>query len=402
MRNAYDAAAALVSSDELLRHTMELVRLPSYFGLPNQEQRVSEYLAALFAAEGIEHEIIALGGGRYNIAARLNGIGGGKTLMLNGHMDTVPPYGMDCATDPVIVGDRVMGRGVSDMKGPLCAMAGALIALKRSGVKLRGDLVFTGVADEEERSIGAVDLIKSGIKADGCIVGEPTGMKHIFNAQKGLEWFSFDFTGLTVHGASQDKGVNAILKAVEFINAIESELRPKLDRRFLPAIGKSTINIGVIKGGTQLSTVAGECQVMLDRRFLPGLESYEGMTSELQSILDRLSAKDPDFKCRMSVVGDSVMCEGFVHTGFFTPPEHPLCKAALGALTEVSGENASFVPCRCWTDAGLFSHYAHIPSVIFGPGNMGSSHSVREYLPIDELATACKVYIRTAVDFCGE
>jgi len=125
-------------------------------------------------------------------------------------------------------------------------------------------------------------MLKDGIRADAAIVGEALGPGAIGIAQKGLEWFRFDFEGRTVHGGQYQNGVNAIYKAVDFINAVRSRLEPELVKRELPLVGKSTVNIGVIQGGTQLSTVAGKCSVELDRRFLPGAETYEQCCGELE------------------------------------------------------------------------------------------------------------------------
>ena len=249
------------------------------------------------------------------------------------------------------------GRGTSDMKGPLAAMAGALIALKRSGVRLAGDLIYTAVADEEEASLGTIALLEEGLTADAVIVGEAMGRNAIGIAQKGLEWFKFTVLGKTVHGGKQDEGINAILKANRLIRALDEELTPRLKERRHPLLGHATLNIGVIRGGTQLSTVAGECIVEMDRRFIPGLETYESMYKELTDLVERLEREDPDFNCTLSVLDTSVMASGYVHQGMEQREDDRLVQIVKRSLESVSGRDAELVGCPCWTDAGR-RHYA--------------------------------------------
>ena len=177
-----------VSTDELVKWTMDMVAIPSCSGLPNQEAEVAAYIKNVFDKEGIPCTIRPLQNGRCNVYATMKGSGGGKSLLFNGHMDTVPAYGMEDAYTPWI--DEVQnihGRGTSDMKGPIASMMAALIAWKRSGEELPGDVIFCGVADEEEASIGTIALLEDGIRADAAIVGEPMGDNCIAIAQKGLE-----------------------------------------------------------------------------------------------------------------------------------------------------------------------------------------------------------------------
>ena len=403
--DAAKKAFAAVSGEELLRWTMEMVAIPSYSGMPGQEEAMAKYLARLFESEGIECRIEDLGGGRFNAIARLPGTGidaEGRTLMLNGHMDTVPAYDMPRAFEPYIKDDGLLhGRGTSDMKGPLAAMAGSLIALKRSGVRLAGDLIYAAVADEEEASLGTIALLEEGLTADAVIVGEAMGRDAIGIAQKGLEWFKFIVLGKTVHGGKQDEGINAILKANRLIRALDEELTPKLKERRHPLLGHATLNIGVIRGGTQLSTVAGECVVEMDRRFIPGLETYESMYKELTDLVERLEREDPDFHCTLSVLDTSVMASGYVHQGMEQREDDRLVQIVKRSLESVSGRDAELVGCPCWTDAGLFGHYARVPVVIYGPGDIAMSHSKEECVDPAAIEESFRVFTAAALDFCG-
>jgi len=396
-----------VSGEELLQWTADLVSLPSYSGLPRQEEGVARYLKQLFERENIHCLIEDLGRGRCNVIARLpgspakEGCGAGRTLMLNGHMDTVPAYGMERAFEPYFKDGMLHGRGTSDMKGSLASMAGALIALKRSGIQLQGDLIFAGVADEEQASLGTIALLESGIAADAVIVGEALGPQAIGIAQKGLEWFEFTVHGKTVHGGSQDEGVNAILKANRLIRALDEELAPELKQRRHPLLGHATLNIGVIRGGTQLSTVAGECVVEMDRRFIPGIETYESMYEELAGLVEALQLEDADFNCTLRVLESSVMKTGYVHQGMEQTEDEKLVQVVKRSLESVTGRPAELVGCPCWTDAGLVSYYGHLPVVIYGPGDLTMSHSERECIHPAALTESFQVFTAAAMDFCG-
>ena len=300
--------------------------------------------------------------------------------------------------DPYLEDGNLVGRGTCDMKGALAGMIAALIALKRGGVALRGDVIFAGCIDEEMRSYGTIAAIEKGIRADGAVVGEPTGLQvHI--AQRGLEWYEFNFQGKTVHGGRQREGINAILMANHFITKVEQELAPKVFARKHLLLTEATLNVGVIHGGTGLSTAPGACRLLIDRRFLPN-EDYDEVGQEFQQLLDELAAEDPKFRCEMKVMDVSVMKPGYVHQPFETPLDAQIVQSARCAAKLVRGVDEQPIAHVAWTDAGMFSHYAHIPTVIMGPGAGVVCHSEHEYVPVDELVKICRQYALLAADFC--
>ena len=222
----------------------------------------------------------------------------------------------------------------------------------------------------------------------------------IHTCHRGLEWLKFRFTGRTVHGGAQREGINAIAKAVSFINAMEEKLIPEVFSRTHPLMKEATVNYAVIHGGTQLSTVAGECELSLDRRFLP-YEKYDDVIGEFQSLLDELSEKDPNFHCEMSVCEESFMKNGYIHLPMETPPDDPLVAVMRDAVRTVTGKEAVTGAFPAWTDAGLLNGYAHIPAVIFAPGKVEYCHSKEEHIPVDQLPEAALIYALAAVEFCG-
>jgi acetylornithine deacetylase/succinyl-diaminopimelate desuccinylase len=386
-----------VSKDELCALASDLVRIPSYPGIPAQESEVACFIESVFRREGIDCELSELEDGRLNVVARLKGTGGGKNLLLCGHTDTVKPDGMLRANDPYIKDDLLYGRGTADMKGPIASMISAMIGIKRAGLSLKGDVIFAGVADEEQRSLGTINLVESGLKADGAIVGEPTGFK-LCTAHRGLEWFEFNFIGKTVHGGDQENGVNAIEKAVKFIQAIDDELAPALAQIKHPLLEHATVNCGYIHGGTQPSTVAGECILQVDRRFLPQ-ERYIDVQRGFEELIEKLEADDSEFRCEMKVMDESLMPKGFYHPPLETNQNDPLCETCFAVLNECFGENAEkgFFP--AWTDGALISKYLEIPTVILGPGYIESAHSKIESIPLAHLKEAYLIYARIAEQF---
>jgi acetylornithine deacetylase/succinyl-diaminopimelate desuccinylase len=219
-------------------------------------------------------------------------------------------------------------------------------------------------------------------------------------AHRGLEWFEFKFIGKAVHGGRQKEGVNAISKAVKFINALDGELAPRLEARRHPLLGSATLNYGVISGGTQLSTVAGECVLLVDRRFLPA-EPYEGVVREFQDLIGALSAEDEDFRCEMRLLEESAMGEGFYHLPLETPPDHPFARLCLEAARAFAGGGAEAASFPAWTDAALLSGCLGIPTVVIGPGDVECCHSRNEFVPVGDLMKAYLIYANVAAEFCG-
>src|SRR6056297_460766 len=161
------------NENEVVNLLAELIQIPSHKYSQYQESKVAEYIKNYFIDENIEDvKIKYIEENRPNLIAKITGKGKKNSLMLNGHLDTVPPYNMIIpAFDPVITEDKISGRGAVDMKGSIAAMLTAMALIKRSDINLKGDLYFTGVIDQEQRSIGSVDLVNQHINVDYAVVG---------------------------------------------------------------------------------------------------------------------------------------------------------------------------------------------------------------------------------------
>ncbi len=407
--------------ERILALLSELVSIPSHAETTGQEREIALRLHDFFRKTGIETELQEVRNGRMNVIARIRGTGAASTvgaerseraLLLTGHLDTVPPFGMPDPYRMRIEGNRIYGLGTVDMKGAIACMMAAMEALRESGIRLSGSLVFAGVIDEENRSEGTRRLLKENLGVNGAIVGEPTELA-VCTGHRGLEWFEVSFKGKTVHGGFQDQGINAIEKAGRFMQRISSAYIPEISRRTHPLVGRSTMNYGYIAGGTQPSTVAGECVLRFDRRWIPG-ERYEDVVGEYRAVIADLEREDPSFRAELRVMEDSLMEPGMVHEGFITPSGDPIVSSlvkawkdsvaagtALPAGGSVGTDGPVIASFPGWTDAGLLSVYGKIPSVVFGPGSIVTAHSREEHVDMSQLTAAADIYLRTALDFCG-
>ena len=206
-----------IDKSYLTQLTQELVRInsinPSLTPDGNGEEELGKYVADQLKELGLEVTVSEIAPGRVNTVGMLKGSGGGKSLLLNAHLDTVGVEGM--IIDPFggeLKDGRIFGRGSQDMKGSLAAMIAATKAIVEAGIRLRGDLLITAVADEEHSSIGTEALVKK-FKADGAVVTEPTDM-HICRAHRGFIWFEVETIGRAAHGSRYTEGIDANMRTL--------------------------------------------------------------------------------------------------------------------------------------------------------------------------------------------
>ena len=386
-----------VSQEESNNLISDLVKIPSTPDSENYEKDVAEFIYEFFQNEGIESKLQKVKDERPNVVAKIKGTGEGKSLMLTGHMDTVPAYDMDIEPFSGEIRDgKIFGRGSVDMKGPLACMILALVAIKRADIKLKGDLIFVGVIEEEYKSFGTEYLVKNGPKADAAIVGEPTKLD-IAAGHRGLEWLEITIEGKTAHGGTASEGINAISKAAKFINKVEEELLPQFAERTHDLIGPPTLNFGVIKGGTQPSSVAGECKIQIDRRWTP-LETLDQVFADLNGIIKELQKEDKDFKASVKRIPSNMATMD--HKPMEISLDHPLVKKLQKATETIRKKKADIISFPGWTDASLISNFANIDTVVFGPGDISCAHSEVEYIDYKEAYQGFLIYSLIALDFC--
>ncbi|MET0976618.1 MAG: M20/M25/M40 family metallo-hydrolase, partial [Leifsonia sp.] len=282
---------------------------------------------------------------RPSVLAVAGGTGGGRSLMINGHLDTVGVEGF--AGDPFAADaedGRLRGRGAYDMKSGLAA---AMVAAARAGsTPLRGDVVVTLVADEEFGSSGTEDalarLLHDGTGIDGAVVVEPTGLA-ITVAHRGFAWYRLDITGSAAHGSQPELGADAIAAATEFLVALRAFGHRLAARTPHPLLGDSTVRVSRIDGGTDAATVAARCTVTVERRTLPG-ESHDGVLAELSAVLATAAAGLPD-GIRYAVT------ELVSRPAFEAADDSAIVASVSAAVLEETGTVAARRGDPWWTDA---------------------------------------------------
>jgi len=342
------------------------------------ETGIGRFVAGWLAERGVDVELDEFAAERVNVIGRIRGSGGGRTLLLNGHLDTVGLGGPDGALTPRVEGTRLYGRGAYDMKGSLAAIM--TVAAAAVGLRLAGDLIVTAVADEEALSIGSERVAKT-ITADAAIVAEPTEMR-LAIAHRGFVWLKVETRGRAAHGSRYDLGVDAIAAMGPALVAIrELDERLRADGHDHPLLGCASVHASLIEGGTELSTYPDHCVLKVERRTLPG-ETVALVEEELRAVADGATvttffARDP-----LETRRDAAIVELLVARA----------AAILGAEPELVG-----VP--FWTDAALFAA-AGIPTVVFGPSGEGA-HTEVEWVNLADVERTAEILLATATEFCS-
>ncbi|MCJ7833491.1 MAG: ArgE/DapE family deacylase, partial [Deltaproteobacteria bacterium] len=277
-----DLSNIRIDEKELLQVVQDLVRIesvnPELAGTGNGECLIAEHIGNYLTEMGLEVRYQEIKPNRMNVVGVLKGSGEGRSIMLNGHTDTVGITGMDIEPlNPVFRDGKVYGRGSFDMKAGLAAMMIAVKAIIEAGLRPRGDVILAFVADEEYRSLGTEVLIKY-FSADAAIICEPTNLK-VCIAHKGFVWTKVEVFGKAAHGSRPNKGIDAIVKAGKFLGQIENLGNNILVQKKHPLLGSPSIHASLIKGGTELSTYPDYCLIELERRTIPG-ESVETVKDE--------------------------------------------------------------------------------------------------------------------------
>lgn len=349
------------------------------------EKEIALYIAHWLEAAGCEVQLTYPVAGRPNVIAIARGTGNGRTLLLNGHMDTVGAGGMQAPFSPKIRDGRLYGRGAYDMKGGLTACMLAMKAIQTR--KLRGDVVFCAVMDEEYASLGT-QALAGEYKADGAIVTEFTELQLIL-AHRGFVWFDVETQGKAAHGSRPDLGVDAISKMGKFLVELERldhELRYNPTH---PLLGSSSLHASLIKGGKEMSTYPDRCNLGVEWRSLPG-ETPADVESRLAGILVQIQGSDPNFH--------AILKRGLDRSPLETPPSAAIVNAVQAAGKKVLGGPLPVAGVQFWTDAALLSQ-AGIPSVLFGPSGSGA-HADEEWVDLASVRTCSEIIQAAARDFC--
>jgi acetylornithine deacetylase len=349
------------------------------------EGEAARHVAGWLGRRGFEVRLQETGEeGRPNVIGRRPGTGGGRSLMLNGHLDTVGVAGMDDPHGARTDRGRLYGRGAIDMKGGLAALLHA--AARADGVS--GDLIVTAVVDEEYGSIGTEAALRQ-VGADGAIVAEPTGLD-VTIAHKGFVWLEVSVDGVAAHGSRPDLGVDAIAKMGAVLVAV-GELGEELAAGSgHPLLGPGSVHASLIEGGQELSSYPDRCLLQLERRTVPGEDAATAL-AELQRIIDRLAEDDASFQASVRAT--------FERKPLTADAGAALVVALRRAVRQVTGEEPAVVGHSGWMDAALIAE-AGIPTVVFGPTGAGL-HAAVEWVDLESVQRCSDAVLATIRDFCA-
>lgn len=354
-----------------------------------REQEMADYYLCQLNSLDLETGSWQVAPGRPNVWGRLKGTGGGPTIMLAGHFDTVGVEGYEEGHTARVHDGKVFGRGACDMKAALACYLETLRMMKEAETTLAGDIIIAGLCDEEDLMIGSKAWVGNGPEADLGIVGEPTSLK-ICPAHKGQLCVFFRTEGVATHSSGPENGVNAVelmAQVIAHFSGLNVELQTSGPRH--PICGTGRFSMNVIKGGTIASAIPGACELEVDRRFLPG-EDLDAIIADYRTRLDALCKTVPEMKVTVSEPSLEV-------AGLDVPIDHPLVLALERAVTSVTGAPAEVAAFPGGTDAPNMG----CPCVICGPGHLEQAHSRNEYVEISQMEQACEVYLKTLIDLNG-
>ena len=415
--------------DELVELTGELIACDTTARdpgePPREEEKLQRILQRRLAALGAEtdlwepepigpgHPYVAAEldfAGRPQLVARLRGAGGGPSLLLNGHVDAVATGPRELwSSDPFrpeLRDGELYGRGSCDMKGGVTTLAFALEALRRAGVRLRGDVVFCSNTDEESSGVGGWAAVQHGVRADAGICAEPTG----FDAYAGCRGTS---TGvLTVPGRAghvempqphwrAGGAVNAIEKALPLLESmarLRDEWRTRPDQRHT-ILSPSSVTPTIIRSGEWSVTYPESCVITCDLDYLPVSVDEAGTgrpaQREVEEWVGAVAAADPwlaENPPTWKWIDDCPPAE--------VPADHGIVTGALQAAADL-GRQGRVTGLDSWHDAATYTLLSGTPTISFGPGQLLIAHSVDEYVPVDDLVDHAAALALLLMRWCG-
>ena len=367
---------------QVVKLLRDLIALPSVnnaflpHGDPHAgEERVADYLKNRARKAGLEIETQATNSGRDNLIVRLKPLGQAThRIILAPHMDTVGGD-LDKIFRPTKKGERLHGRGACDTKGSVAVMFHAMEHLAKRHRPANTEIVFIGFVDEECNQTGSRAFSKLKLKANLALVGEPTRCR-VVTAHKGDLWLRLSTRGKAAHGARPELGRNAIHTIAKCINAIETEYAQNLGKRRHPVLGSSTINTGIVQGGSQPNIVPDVCEADLDRRTLPG-ESFATIHREIGEVL-----KKRGLKARLTNV------KGYNCPAMETDPSLPMVQQLMRTVRQTKPLGVDY-----YCDAANIATTG-VPAIVWGPGDIAQAHTADEWISIRQLERGMDVLTR--------
>lgn len=390
---------SLIDEDEIIDFMKELINVRSDY--PESDTRyISEVCLKKFREYQIECELAVPPETVKNpkdnnpsclypsVIAKMKGQEEGPVLLLNAHMDTVSAGNYsEWETDPFQADYRdgkICGRGAGDDKGSVCAQIMAATIIKRAGIPLKGTLILNPVSDEEANSCrGAKWLRDTGaFSADMAIIGEQTN-NQIAVAERAVVFVKITITGKACHGAMPWAGSNATVHMSNFIQVLQDELIPEVQKTIHPYLPSTTLSATHIEGGYQVNIIPETCVLEIDCRLVPGV-TEEFILKRFDEILFRLSNNSEKFQYNIEVTNSE---KGVVVD---TNPNTLLVQKMRDAYQQLKGEKGELTGYRQASDGRIFAKWK-IPIVIFGPGDPALGHAPNEFVSVEQLVEATKI-----------
>ena len=373
-----------IKEEEITNLAQELIKIPS--DETAGEKEVCEYLESYLKSLGMKVRLQEVLPNRPNIIAEVIGDEVGKSIMFNGHVDTVPvgdikKWSMD-PYSAIIKDNKLFGRGSTDMKGAIASMIIAMKFIMNNVEKFNGKIIFTGVMAEETTGLGTQKIVEENIKTDMAVVGEPSDEK-IYRAHKGTMWFNLSTYGKLEHSSeSNSESNNAIINMMKLIMEI-NEISKELETIENNLVGHPSINIGLIDGGTKQNMIADSCRISIDRRTLPE-EKTDEILDKLRIRLDGLRSLDDrlTFDLEIDTIREAVE----------VAESEQIVQEVKNALNKVINKNPTISGMKATTDMSILVNQGNIPSVIYGPGFIKQAHTVDEFIEVKRLVESSQVY----------
>jgi acetylornithine deacetylase len=420
--------------DELVDAIVKAVRIESvnpkypgqvYEDVVGGEGEVSKFMAEIYRSAGADVDLFAIEPGRENAVGTIKGTGGGRSLIYNGHVDVVPvgDPGAWTSGSPFsgkLDGDRIWGRGATDMKSGILAQAFAARALHDAGVRLRGDLVLESVVGEEsmDHECGVTATVKRGYRADAAVVSEPSAPPHplaVVPVTPGLLWFSVTVAGKATHSSMRGQtiraggqgsavGVNAIDKGFiifQALRALEDEWGLSKQHPLFPP-GHFTIHPGVVTGGPNGVLVPFFISEFMTTEYCvwySPTDDPEDVKREIETTVERAAQLDAWLREHPPVV------EWKLHWPANTPDADEITETLVQAHESVAGGTrfAGRPPLAGFAavEDATFLTLGGTPAISYGPGDIRVAHAADEFVLIDEVMCATRTFAALAMDWCG-
>jgi acetylornithine deacetylase ArgE len=376
---------------ETTRLLRDLVNLPSInpMGRPLSgavyfEHRVTAYVEDFLRGLGVAYERQTVAPLRDNIVAYSEPPAGRGTLLLEAHQDTVPVDNMTIEPFAArIEGGRLYGRGACDIKGGMAAMLAAFARVTRQRPPGACRVILACTVDEEHTFLGVQRLVRDGLKADMAVVAEPTQLK-IVNAHKGVVRWHVTTQGRACHSSAPEQGENAIYAMARLLEPIQRYAARLPQSAVDPHLGRPTLSVGRIEGGSSVNTVPDRCRIDVDRRLIAGEKPAEAW-DDFRRSLEKETRQTVPFLCS----------EPWLSSPPLSPQGSEALVNELGRAIDSCRGGHEVVAVPYSTDAAVIAA-AGIPSVVFGPGDIARAHTCDEWVPLDEVEQASEILYRLA------